>query len=655
MLGQLRLITTLFFIVLSLFLSSFNVCFAEIGQSFAKYSPGENPFTAKAFVIRYWNKQISNNLPKPSFLLSKASPLSTVDSVVLTKLADQNALSSRLPSFCSSANLFCFSDLTPSLDKHDKDSNFASYSNRNFTNYGTSQLGGVDSFKNYSDNINVPVDSFRRYSRGSTGHNDKFSNYAPNGNVVDQSFNTYGSSATGGSGDFTNYNQLVNIPNLRFTSYESDANGRKQSFTSYTDETNSGDESFTSYGRNGNGVPVGFSSYGKESNVVGSTFTAYGETANGANDSFTSYGFDSNNPKNNFKSYGDGGNAAIDSFSSYRDRSNVGDDSFLSYAKDSNSAKVNFANYGKSFNEGTDTFKGYGKGALGQAIGFKTYGVNNTFKDYGNKKSVSFAGYTNPSSAKTTSSSLVSSGKSPNRWLVEPGKFFREAMLKEGTVMPMPDIRDKMPPRSFLPRSITSKLPFSSSRISELKQIFHATENSTMESILRNTLEECERAPSRGETKKCVGSIEDMIDFAVSVLGHNVVVRTTESVEGSKQNVMIGAVKGINGGKITKSVSCHQSLFPFLVYYCHAVPKVRVYEADILEPKSKAKINHGVAICHVDTSAWSPGHGAFVALGSSPGKIEGGAGIMKRVRSEKRIKLPQVMKWSEFCLRPRVL
>ncbi|KAE9452961.1 hypothetical protein C3L33_15135, partial [Rhododendron williamsianum] len=93
-------------------------------------------------------------------------------------------------------------------------------------------------------------------------------------------------------------------------------------------------------------------------------------------------------------------------------------------------------------------------------------------------------------------------------------------------------------------------------------------------------------------------------------------------MEGSNKDVMIGKVSGINGGKVTKSVSCHQSLFPYLLYYCHSVLKVRVYEVDILDPKTKAKINHGVAICHVDTSPWSVGHVAFMALGSGPGKIE---------------------------------
>lgn len=580
---------------------------------------GDDPLTPKASLIRYWKKQISNDLPKPWFLLNKASPLTAVQSATFSKLADQNALSTHLPSFCASANLLCFPDLTPSLEKHGSQFSFKMYNDRNFTNYATGGLGGTGSFKNYSDHENVPLDSFRRYSRDSVGQKDQFSNYAPDTNVADQSFTTYGAHATGGSGDFKSYAFGINVPNLKFNSYSDDVNGRQQKFTTYSDNANAGDQGFTSYGKNGNGAVNEFTSYGKDSNVIGSTFTGYGQTANGAEDKFTSYAFDGNNPKNNFRNYGAGGNAAEDKFTSYRDQSNVGDDTFTSYAKDSNAAKVDFENYGKSFNEGTDTFTGYAKGtAVNHEVGFTTYGVNNTFKDYA-KTGVSFKQYLNDSSF--VKLNAEKNGKGVNKW-VEPGKFFREKMLKTGSVMPMPDIKDKMPKRSFLPRVISSKLPFSVSKIGELQKIFHADENSTMGGLMADTLAECERKPSRGETKRCVGSVEDMIDFATSVLGRNVAVRTTESTEGSKRNVMIGSVKGINGGKVTKSVSCHQSLYPYLLYYCHSVPKVRVYEADLLDPKTKSKINHGIAICHVDTSDWSATHGAFLALGSAPGKIE---------------------------------
>ncbi|KAJ7953621.1 polygalacturonase-1 non-catalytic subunit beta-like [Quillaja saponaria] len=598
---------------LFIFFSSLTVGFARDAVA------GESPFTPKAYLLRYWTKEIHNNLPKSSFLLSKASPLTAVESAAFAKLAAQNALSTRLPEFCSSAQLLCFPEVGPSLEKHDKDANFVVYQEQNFTNYGTGRVDGVDSFKNYSESDNLPINSFRRYSRGALDHNDNFISYATSGNVVDQSFNTYATTAGFGAGQFKKYAGDVNVPNLRFTSYSDHANGRSHSFSSYTENGNAGQQSFTNYGKHGNEIPNEFNSYGTDSNVIGSDFSNYGEDSNLANDTFTNYGVDQNNPKNNFKNYGEDGNGATESFSNYRLRSNVGDDSFQNYAKSSNGAEVDFTNYGKSFNEGTDKFTGYGKGEdEQQRIGFKGYGVNNTFKEYA-KERVTFKSYTNRSSA--NSASMALSGSLVKKW-VQPGKFFRESKLKKGTVMPMPDIKDKMPQRSFLPRSILSKLPFSTSKVSELKQIFKVDDNSTMEKLILDTLKECEGAPSQGETKRCVGSVEDMIDFVTSVLGRNVAVRTTENLNGSNSNVMVGSVKGINGGKVTQSVSCHQSLFPYLLYYCHSVPKVRVYEADILDSNSKAKINHGVAICHLDTSSWSPSHGAFFALGSTPGKIE---------------------------------
>lgn len=607
------------FLILFLSFSSCKVSFAATTTSSLhkqNLSTPLNPFSPKASLIRYWNKHISNSLPKPLFLLSKASPLSAIDSAILTKLATQNSLSLHLDSFCSLANLFCFFDTKQSLRNHDQDSNFALYSNKRFANYGGSRLSGVDSFKNYSNGLNTVADSFIRYSRESTGHSETFTNYGNDGNVANATFGNYGSAATGGSGTFKNYDNRVNVPGLRFTTYASDGNDHKLSFSSYSDETNVGAQGFNSYGKKGNGVPSEFVSYSRDSNGIESKFTGYGELGNAANDSFTSYGNSGNNPHNNFKSYGSGANSASDRFSSYRNGANVGQDSFQSYAKDSNSGKVSFANYGKSFNPGNDSFIDYGKGSKGMTtIGFKSYSLDRSFMVY-KDKGVTFAGYSN------TSSMPSDNGVSVNKRRVEPGKFFRESMLKPGNVMVMPDIRDKMPERSFLPRSIVSKLPFSTTKMAKLKDLFHASDNSTMTRVLINALAECERAPSHGETKRCVGSVEDMIDFAVSVLGHNVTVRTTENVNGSKKRVMIGSVEGINGGQVTKSVSCHQSLYPYLLYYCHSVPRVRVYEADIVDVESKEKINVGVAICHVDTSAWGPEHGAFVALGSSPGKIE---------------------------------
>ncbi|XP_049360064.1 polygalacturonase non-catalytic subunit AroGP3 isoform X1 [Solanum verrucosum] len=602
-------------LLLSSLLSS-NVVVAKDGDK------SGNPFTPKGYLIRYWNKHVSNDLPKPWFLLNKASPLNAAQYATYTKLvADQNALTTHLQSFCSSANLMCAPDLSPSLEKHKGDVHFVSYGDKNFTNYGTKEFGlGFNSFKNYTEEENFPVNSFRRYGRDSP-HDNQFDNYGPGGNTPVQSFNSYSTNTPGGSGQFTNYAPGANVPDLHFTSYSDHGTGGEQQFKSYGNDGNAGQQSFKSYGKDGNGADSQFTTYGNNTNVDGSAFTNYGQTANGENQNFTSYGFNGNNPARNFNNYGVGGNGPSETFTSYRDQSNVGDDTFTTYVKDANGGEANFTNYGQSFNEGTDVFTTYGKGGNDPHINFKTYGVNNTFKDYV-KDTATFSNYQNKTSQVLASLTEANGGKKVNNRWVEPGKFFREKMLKSGTIMPMPDIKDKMPKRSFLPRVIASKLPFSTSKIDELKKIFHAGDDSQVAKMIGDALSECERAPSAGETKRCANSAEDMIDFATSVLGRNVVVRTTENTKGSKGNIMIGAVKGINGGKVTKSVSCHQTLFPYLLYYCHSVPKVRVYEADILDPNSKAKINHGVAICHVDTSLWGPKHGAFIALGSGPGKIE---------------------------------
>nr|POE86373.1 polygalacturonase non-catalytic subunit arogp2 [Quercus suber] len=205
---------------------------------------------------------------------------------------------------------------------------------------------------------------------------------------------------------------------------------------------------------------------------------------------------------------------------------------------------------------------------------------------------------------------------------VEPGKFFRESMLKKGKVIPMPDINDKLPEMSFLPRSISSKQPFSTLKVSELKHIFHASDNLTMDTMIVKSLSEYKRASNPGETKRCMSSAEDMIDFAVLVLGRNIDILTTKNVNGSKQSIMIGSIEGINDGKVMDLVSCHQLLFPYLLYYCHSIPKVRVYQVDILDLNSKAKINNDVAIGHMNTSSWNPTQEAFLALGLALGRIE---------------------------------
>ncbi|WJX78760.1 hypothetical protein P8452_61947 [Trifolium repens] len=204
-----------------------------------------------------------------------------------------------------------------------------------------------------------------------------------------------------------------------------------------------------------------------------------------------------------------------------------------------------------------------------------------------------------------------------------PGNYFREKQIKEGTIMMMGDIQDMTPERYFLPRSIASKLPFSSSKMGEMKKLWNKLfDEKSLDRMIKHSTYECQRKAARDETKICANSIEAMIDFSTSLLGPNITVRTTENGNGAMENILLGHVKPINGGNLTKSITCHAYLFPYSMYYCHSIAMVRMYDAEILDIKTKTKINQAIILCHLDTSSWVPAHVAFKLFGSSPGKTE---------------------------------
>ncbi|XP_043710174.1 polygalacturonase-1 non-catalytic subunit beta-like [Telopea speciosissima] len=192
-------------------------------------------------------------------------------------------------------------------------------------------------------------------------------------------------------------------------------------------------------------------------------------------------------------------------------------------------------------------------------------------------------------------------------------------MVKEGGFIPVPDLRDSMSYKSFLPRSLALKTPFSIARIEELKKLFGVIDKSIMDEYIQETLETCENSPIQDQQSSCAISAEDLIDFVVEKLGHHVCVWSTESIEGSYENVTIGAVKLIHANLFEPPALCHSMPFLYQVYYCHVLHKVKVYAVDIHAQK---KQNHAIMACHYDTSTWNPNHIAFKLLGFGPGLIE---------------------------------
>ncbi|MQL92670.1 hypothetical protein Taro_025297 [Colocasia esculenta] len=575
----------------------------ELGSSLGA---SDNPFSPRASLLRQWNRLFPSD-QIPSILLSKASPLNASQVAVFSRYIDDHTLPAHVQSFCSAANLFCDVKL-PANVTHDVsgDADFSSYSNKQFRRYQSNAVFGNDAFRNYSVGENVGRDVFVRYGKDGTGGTQTFTNYAADSNVAGSDFANYDSRGNGMIGSFSSYGTRSNVQGHNFATYSSDSSGDSQLFSSYSEESNVVKNDFKTYGGDANGFTSQFSGYSTSSNVGTNSFKGYGGMGNGATDFFRNYGDKINIAHNDFQTYGDDSNGPLENFASYGEQASQSDNQFRSYGKGTNELGAIFSSYGNSTVTSKNEFVEYNKDATsGALVQFSNYvGNQTTFKQYIGTPG-SFSGYFNTSEA--TSSA------------VEPGKFFRQANLAAGKGIPMPDIRDKMPPRSFLPRVLAEKFPFSSGRLPELVGTLGASE---LRGIMAKTIAECERPAVKDETKRCVTSLEGMAEFAVSVLGKAAAVSTTASTAGWGKTLVVGKVAPRHGGRETRSVSCHQSLFPYLVYYCHAVPRVAVYDVDLLEMEGGAVVNKGVAICHLDTSQWSSGHAAFVALGPAPGKIE---------------------------------
>ncbi|XP_020248567.1 polygalacturonase non-catalytic subunit AroGP2-like [Asparagus officinalis] len=178
-----------------------------------------------------------------------------------------------------------------------------------------------------------------------------------------------------------------------------------------------------------------------------------------------------------------------------------------------------------------------------------------------------------------------------------PGICFREGDLKQGNAMPFVDFRGLFPSQHFVPRSVASKMPFTSA--DDVKRMFHVS--SATSKGMEKTVKLCNRAvTSPDEQKKCISSAEDMIDYVIQTLGSdNIEARSTESTRGCGSDILIGDLKVLNGGKFSDVVTCHQMQFPYLVHYCHSIAKTRVYEVEILDAVTKERVNHAIATCHM--------------------------------------------------------
>lgn len=204
--------------------------------------------------------------------------------------------------------------------------------------------------------------------------------------------------------------------------------------------------------------------------------------------------------------------------------------------------------------------------------------------------------------------------------------FFLLDNLKKGTSMQIyfPK-REKIGSSSsttpLLTKEEADRIPFSSKYLPELLQRYRFSHGSPQAIAMENALRQCEIEPIKGETKFCATSIESMLEFAQKIFGLESHVETLSTrhltaLRSTLQRYIIAAEPQQIWAP--KTVACHTMPYPYAVFYCHyQESESRVYRVHLVAEHGDEV--EAIAVCHMDTSQWSPHHVSFRILGTKPG------------------------------------
>ncbi|KAF3780991.1 hypothetical protein EJ110_NYTH37878 [Nymphaea thermarum] len=175
---------------------------------------------------------------------------------------------------------------------------------------------------------------------------------------------------------------------------------------------------------------------------------------------------------------------------------------------------------------------------------------------------------------------------------------------------------------TFLPRQQAEAIPFSTSNLTTILKMFSIQPHSEHASLTRQTLADCEMPALKGEVKYCATSLESLIDFIVAEFGTSEIHAAVTSVVNKEEEVKARSYRvGVGGGRLMshKVVTCHETMFPCAVFYCHNFAGTRPYMVPLVADDG-SRVN-AIALCHFDTSSWNPGHMSFRLLGVKPGTV----------------------------------
>lgn len=114
-------------------------------------------------------------------------------------------------------------------------------------------------------------------------------------------------------------------------------------------------------------------------------------------------------------------------------------------------------------------------------------------------------------------------------------------------------------------------------------------------------------------------SLKSFIDLSVSKLGKNIQLLANE-VENETKSPLFTIGNGVQKMGEKGNIVCHSMRYPNVVFLCHSINKTVVYKVPLIGTDGRKKAN-ALAVCHKDTSSWSPRHPSFRILSVKPGTV----------------------------------
>ncbi|KAH0678674.1 hypothetical protein KY284_019759 [Solanum tuberosum] len=136
---------------------------------------------------------------------------------------------------------------------------------------------------------------------------------------------------------------------------------------------------------------------------------------------------------------------------------------------------------------------------------------------------------------------------------------------------------------------------------------------------MEETLRVCEDSPIKRETKYCATSVEAMLNFVHGIMGEKTQIEaltttTTHDFSEEYSTTPLNHPQNYTILDAPKTVVCHTMPCAYTVFYCHyTISKSKVLKVELRNDANGDKVE-AIAVCHLDTSQWSPSHVSFRVL-----------------------------------------